>query len=219
MQDFMQKWNNDPRFKTKIKLSLYTIFFVFVAIFAVSGRNNIPTNEIQNEIPEENNTTNENKIENNDNTNETINIPSEYDYNINITINDSNYQYAGKKNNIKETITKIVDNIETNYIYENNDYYKENDTENYLLTTKEEVYDIVDYSYLDLNTINQYLAKSTKTENQYLVYLKDIILGNDSEDYITITLEENKINVDYTNLFSYFDKSIAKYLIEIEIIE
>lgn len=221
MQEFMQKWNSDPRFKTKVQLSLYTLFVIFVAIFALSGNRTVNENNTQNQTQEENNSINKTNDDNNnkDNNIETIEIPTEYNYKINITINETNYKYTGEKNTIRQTLTKTVDNIDTNYIYENNSYYKEVDTENYILTTKEDVYDVVEYSYIDLNTINQYLSKSIKVENINQVYLKDIILGNDSEDYITIIKENNKIKIDYTELAKYFDKNITKYLIEIEIIE
>lgn len=212
MENFITKWKSDNRFRTKIKLLLYTLFIIFVGIFAVSSRNNLPTNEYSD---------NDDSIESIKDDKITIQIPDDYQYSINITINESSYQYTGTKSKEQTTITKIVDNLETNYIY-NDNYYRQDEEGNYLLTTKEEVYDIVDYSYLDLNTINQYLSKSTKSttdNNQYFVYLKDIILGNDSEDYITITKEQNKIEIDYTELFKYFDKKIYKYLIEIEIIE
>lgn len=219
MQDFIEKWNKDPRYKTKIKLLLYTLFIVFVGIFAVSNQKNIQNNELENQLPNENETSNkiENEVNDNNQLNEIIKLPNEYNYKINITINEKMYTYIGSKNAIREKITKTIDDINTNYIYENGSYYKENDAENYILTTKEEVYDIIDYNYLDINTINQYLSKATKIENEYIVYLKDIILGNNSQDYITITVENNKINLDYTKLFKKFDKTINQYLIDIEI--
>ena len=229
MKDFLEKWNNDSRFQTKTKLSLYTLFVVLVAIFAISSRNNIETNESNNqELTQNNNSQNNQEQTINNNNQEVqnennqlikIEIPDEYDYKINITINELNYSYNGNKNFVREKITKIKDNIATNYIYENDKYYKEKDTENYLLTTKEEVYDIIDYNYLNLETINEYLSKSTKIDNQYIVYLKDIILGNNSSEYITINIENNNIIVDYTKLLNYFDKSINKYLVEINIDE
>ena len=40
MQDFIEKWKNEPKFKTKIQLGLYTLFVVVVAVFAVSTRGN-----------------------------------------------------------------------------------------------------------------------------------------------------------------------------------
>ena len=217
MQDFMEKWNSDPRFKTKVKLSLYTLFVVFVAIFAVSSNNNLSTNELQNEQSEQNNNTISNEEPKFDSTNK-IEIPKEYDYEIDIKINESNYKYTGSKNILSENITKEINNITRKYIYEKDNYYRE-ENNSYILTTKEEVYDIVDYNYINLETINEYLSKSIKVENKYLIYLKDIILGNNSEAYITITKKDNKISIDYTNLFNSFDKSINQYLINIEIEE
>lgn len=216
MNDFMEKWNSDSRFKTKIKLSLYTLFVVFVAIFAVSNRNNITTNELQNPTTEENNNI-DNESNNNTNNKLSINIPDEYNYKINIKINELTYQYTGTKNKTRENITKTVNNINTKYIYENNNYYKENDINNYILTTKDEVYDVIEYNYINLKTINEYLSKSTKIENQYIVYLEDIILGNNSQDYITISLTDNIVNINYTQLLNYFDKSITEYTVKIEI--
>ena len=60
---------------------------------------------------------------------------------------------------------------------------------------------------------------STKKDNQYLVYLKDIVLGSDSQEYITITKEEDKINIDYTSLMNQFDKTIDNYTVEFVIEE
>lgn len=211
MKDFIERWNSDKRYQTKVKLSLYTLFVVIVSIFAISSRNTISTNEI-----EDNNINNmDNEVEN-ENNSISIEIPETYNYTISITINENIYTYTGNKTTNQETITKEVDEVVNNYIYQNNDYYKE-DNENYILTTEDEIYDIIDRNYIDLETINQYLSKSSKEGNQSIVYLKDIILGNDSEEYIIIELNDNKINIDYTSLMKEFDKSITKYLVKIEI--
>lgn len=209
MKEFIEKWNSDSRFKTKIKLSLYTLFVVLVAIFAISSKNDISENQFEEEY-------NQNKQEQNKNINNIIEIPNKYNYKISININEKYYQYTGIKENQKESITKEAEGVITNYINENNNYYKEYE-DSYILTTKEDVYDIVNYNYLKLETINEYLSKSVKRENEYLVYLKDIILGNGSEDYIIITKEDNIINVDYTELMKNFDKTIENYSIKIEI--
>lgn len=226
MQDFIEKWNNDPRYKTKIKLTLYTLFVVFVAIFAVSGNNNIQNNEDNNLLPDENNL---NSINNQNSTNENDNIqnntyqielPNEYNYQIDININEINYKYIGLKTELRENITKESNGTSKKYIYENDSYYIEKETDSYILTNKEEVYDIIDYNYLNVKTINEYLSKSNKVNNQFIVYLKDIILGNDSEEYITITItDNNNIIIDYTKLVNYFDKNIDKYIVNIKIEE
>lgn len=207
MNDFIENWNNKPKFKTKIKLSLYTLFVVFVAIFAVSNRTPIETEE-KNKEP--------NNILQQQEQIASIEIPNEYSYKINITINEKKYQYTGIKTLQRETIQKESNDTITKYIYENNQYYKE-ENESYILTTKEEVYDIVNYDYINLLTINEYLTKSSKQGNKHFVYLKDIILGNNSEDYITITINQNDITIDYTTFVNIFDKTIEKYLINIEL--
>lgn len=210
MKEFIERWNNDHKFKTSVQLSIYTLFFVSVAIFAVSNNSKAQLND-----PKEENNLNISQ----EDTNEInpIKIPENYNYTQKITINDTVYEYVGSKTKLKETITKKLNDTSNNYIYENNNYYQE---ENgiYVLTTKEKVYDEVKYEYLDLDIINQYLSKSVKQENQYQVYLKDIILGNNSEEYIAITINESII-IDYTQLIKNFDNSITKYLVEIELEE
>ena len=121
----------------------------------------------------------------------------------------------------KEYIEKKVDDKKTNYVYQNNNYYIEDTMkiDNYIITTKDEVYDIINYNYINLSTINEYLKKATKNDNQYLVYLKDIILGNDSDDYIVIDINENNIFIDYTVLMKEFNNNLNKYQVIIEIKE
>lgn len=207
MNEFKEKWNTDYRFRTKIKLSLYTLFVILVGVFAISNRSTIPLekSEIENDNQSQ-------KEENND----ILKIPNEYNYTINIKINDKEYDYIGTKTFQRESITKKVEDTTINYIYENDNYYKEIN-ENYILSTKEEVYDIVNYDYINLSTINEYLSKSNKEENRYLVYLKDIILGNNSNDCITITINQDNFDIDYTSLSRTFDKTIEKYIVNIEI--
>ena len=89
----------------------------------------------------------------------------------------------------------------------------------YVKTTKDEVYDIVNYNYINLESINTYLNKATNNNDQYLVYLKDIILGNNSEEYFVILVNNNKINIDYTPLMQEFNENIFKYTVDIEILE
>lgn len=208
MNEFKKKWNTDRRFQTKIKLLLYTIFVVFVAIFAISNQPSITKDELEDEYSEDSKLLDEHD--------DIIKIPNEYNYTINIIVNDNDYQYTGTKTTKRENITKKINNNIYRYIHENDNYYKEQDG-NYILCSKEEIYDIVNLDYLNLATINQYLSKSKKVDNQYLVYLKDIILGNNSDDYIQITINENNIDINYTSLVKTFDKTIEKYLVSIKI--
>lgn len=223
MQDFIEKWNNEPRYKTKIKLTLYTLFVVFVAIFAASGNRNIQNNADNNSITDKfsSNSTNNENTNNSENQNDIykIELPIEYKYQIDININETKHKYTGIKKELRENITKESNGTSKNYIYENDRYYIEQESDSYVLTTKNEVYDIIDYNYINIKTINEYLSKSKKVNDEFVVYLKDIILGNNGEEYITITKTENDINVDYTNLVNSFDKSIDKYIINIKIEE
>ena len=204
MKDFMEKWNSEPKFKIKVKLGLYTLFMIVVSIFALStGRN----------VPVENTSLLDDKINNKENIVK-INVPEKYNYTINITINENNYQYTGKKQRNAEQITKIINDTSTYYLYQGNNYYEKIDEE-YMITTKDEVYNIIDYNYLNLDIINQYLSKSKIENKKNIVYLKDIILGNTSEEYITISIDDNIVNVDYTALMNNFNKSVEKNIVEI----
>lgn len=216
MKNFINNWNNDPKFKVKIKLTLYSLFVLIVSIYAiVSSRYNNITNTYYQDDAKLNNQleSEENEIKEND-----FKIPEKYNYIINISINDTIYLYEGTITQTRETIKKNSSNIETKYIYQNEKYYKAG-TESYLLTTKEEVYDIIDKSFLKLETIEKYLKISTKKEEINIVYLKDIILGNESEEYISIKLNDNIIKIDYTALMNLFDDSVKKCIVEITINE
>ena len=81
------------------------------------------------------------------------------------------------------------------------------------------MYDIVNINYINLNTINEYLKTSHKNNNQYIVYLKDIILENESDDYFIILVNDNEINIDYTPLEKIINNNIEKYKVHIKIEE
>lgn len=215
MDKFLEKWKTDKKYQTKIKLLLYTGFVVIISIYAISLNNTEGTvnldDETQNlikDITEENNTQTE----------DIIKIKEKYNYEIDITINDKEYQYSGTKTPEETTIIKENNGIITKYLYKNDNYYQDID-DTYIITTKDEVYDIISYNYINLENINQYLSKSTNQNNQYLVYLKDIILGNDSDDYFVILVNDNKINIDYTPLMKNFNNNITKYKVNIKISE
>lgn len=214
MNDFVEKWKTDSRFKAKTKLGLYTLFVIFVAIFAFANNPNPTLDTYETEYNENNDEISENQS--------SLNLSEKYNYIIDVFINNKYYKFEGLKTKEKETIKKIKDEKENNYIYENDTYYKENDGI-YVITTKEEVYEPIKKNYIEIDTINQYLSKSTKENDKYIVYLKDIILGNDSNDYITISIEteglntKKTINIDYTMMMKNFDNNIEKYTVNIEI--
>lgn len=211
MENFIEKWKNEPKFKTKIQLGLYTLFVVVVAIFAIATREDVKITSPDIEKEEEN-------LVNETENDFFIKIPSEYNYTKNITINTKQYQYTGIKNNGRETINKILNDETIEYLYMDNNYYK-NENETYVLTNKEEIYNEINPNYLKLETINQYLSKAKLENNKYIVYLKNIIIGNDSEEFITITIEDNKTSIDYTSLMKLFDEKIDNYIVEVTIEE
>lgn len=211
MEDFLEKWKSDKRYRTKIKLLAYTIFIIIIFIYALtldtSPRNYEDISDINNNSIKE--------------TADIIKIPEQYEYIIKIKIDDKEYKYSGIQTTEKRTIKKEIDDKVTNYIYQNNQYYLEDsiNINNYVTTTKEEVYDIVNYNYINLTTINEYLKKATKDNNQYLVYLKDIILGNESDRYFVIDINDKNIFVDYTVLMKEFNNNIKTYTVNYEIKE
>lgn len=205
MNEFIENWHNDKKYQAKIKLLLYGLFIIFVTIIALSQRNN--------ELIEENENNNEHQ-EVLDNT--IIKIPTEYSYDITINIDDDYYRYYGNVKNNETTIIKENDNSMINYIYRNNEYYML-DGDIYIKTTKDEVYDLINYNYINLDNINNYLSKSVKSGNQYLVYLKDIILNDDTDEYLIININDNTINIDYTPLMRHYNSNISNYNVNITI--
>lgn len=211
MKDFLEKWKSDKRYRAKIKLLAYTIFIIIIFIYALtldtSPRNYEDISDINNNSIKE--------------TADIIKIPEQYEYIIKIKIDDKEYKYSGIQTTEKRTIKKEIDDKVTNYIYQNNQYYLEDsiNIDNYVTTAKEEVYDIVNYNYINLTTINEYLKKATKDNNQYLVYLKDIILGNESDRYFVIDINDKNIFVDYTVLMKEFNNNIKTYTVNYEIKE
>lgn len=184
MDEFIKKWKSDKKYQAKIKLILYGIFIILVVLYASTLNTNINKDNKKDE-PKEIDTL-------------VIAIPKEYHYNITIDLDNNSYKYYGDKTSEKTTITKETD-VTKNYIYQNNEYYIE-DNGTYVKTTKDEIYDIINYNYLNIDSINNYLKNATKNGNEYLVYLKDIILDDDSNEYITIEVNDNNISIDYTEL-------------------
>lgn len=212
MNDFIKKWNSDKKFKAAIKLLLYFLFFIVVAIYAVLSNKNAS------QIDTEKNIENNEIINNQQQKNSIINIGDNYKYTATITINDEQIKYVYSKEQDLLNIKKIRNLIETNYIIENNNYYiKEND--NKILTTKDNIYDIVCPNCFDINSINEYLNKGIKENNNYKIYLKDIILAEKGDEYITITTDNNQIYADYTSLLQVFNNQIVKYTVNIKIEE
>ena len=81
MKEFMEKWQSDKRFQIKIKLLLYTVFIVIVAIYAISLDNSSIDNLDQDTIDEISNEESSSK--------NIIDINDNYHYVATINIDDS----------------------------------------------------------------------------------------------------------------------------------
>ena len=211
MNKFAEKWQRDKKYQAKIKLLFYGAFIIGVLIFVnLSNSSNNFSNGMQE---------NDNLVDaSNNNNQQIIKLPNNYEYIINITIDENKYQYSGIVNNNEKTIRKINNDNITNYIFENNNYYVE-DNNNYIITNKEEVYDVINYNYINIDNINIYLSKAKKNNGQYLVYLKDIVLENATDSYFIIQLNNNEINIDYTPLMKIFNPGLITYKVDFYINE
>ena len=121
MDGFIERWKTDSKFKATVQLIAYGGFALFALLFgsisiwmADSTDNN--TNSI-------NNTINDNKFYFDDKKT-TIDLPNNYQYIININLNDINYTYEGVKKDDEETIVKTINQEKHNYIKKGNTFYK-----------------------------------------------------------------------------------------------
>lgn len=196
-----ERWK-DKRERAKIELMLYGIFFLVIIIFArisSSMSTNIPKdNDINNTFIDE--------------------ITDNYQYDIDITIDNNKYKYSGKKLGNNMSITRIVGTKEE-FFYQMNDKYYILDTRgNYILTTAEDIYPYIEYRYLNINNIKQFIKLGTKNDTVYSVKVSDIVLNNNSADTITLTVneEDKNIQIDYTNLFKIDNSNINKAEVNIK---
>lgn len=193
-----EKWN-DKRERAKIELILYAIFFIGVIIFVRVG-NNISNNNI--------------------NTSDNLfisQINDNYSYDIKININDNNYEYIGKVLGYNSTIEKKDSNTDEYFYKKNDKYYKLDQDNGYILSNKNDIYDVINYDYMDINNIKEYIKTSNNDNGIYKVKISDIILNSSSSDYITIKLYNinNTIEIDYTNLLRINDNNITKAIVNI----
>lgn len=193
-----EKWN-DKRERAKIELILYAIFFIGVIIFVRVG-NNISNNNI--------------------NTSDNLfisQINDNYSYDIKININDNNYEYIGKVLGYNSTIEKKDSNTDEYFYKKNDKYYKLDQDNGYILSNKNDIYDVINYDYMDINNIKEYIKISNNDNGIYKVKISDIILNSSSLDYITIKIDNinNTIEIDYTNLLKINDSNITKAIVNI----
>ena len=214
MNNFIEKMREDKKYKAKAELMIYGAFMLIVFIYALIVNNkNTSTESLYNSDSQ----TNENIIVDTKKP-DTINIPNEYNYIITINDNEKIYKYSGRKTTNEMTITKETNDKTQEYLYKDNNYYELIDNV-YINVSKEEIYDLITYNYIDLNNINTYLSKATQNGNNYIVYLKDIVLNNESNNYITINMTDDIIDIDYTELIKLTKSNIEKYLVTIKLEE
>lgn len=193
--DLKDKWG-DPKEKAKIQLILFLIFIVFAVIFTRLTTNYSDDNYV-NQIG---NIINNPEIE-------IDSITDNYNYNITIDMetNDGNkiVSYGGIRYKNDMIISKEMNGEISNY-YMNDDEYYIYDNGNYLLTSADEVYDIISVNYLDVLNIKEYLKQGIKDGNIYLIKTNKINQNITNNEYITIEIsnvdDSVKLLIDYTNL-------------------
>ena len=115
-------------------------------------------------------------------------------------------------------ITRVVDNKE-DYFYQMNDNYYILDTKgNYILTNDSDIFPYIEYRYLDINNIKEYIKLATYNDNIYSIKVSDIVLNSNSSDVITIKVDEDNKNIiiDYTNLFKIDNNNLTKEVVSIK---
>ena len=106
-------------------------------------------------------------------------------------------------------------------------YYKKEETDN-ILVAKEEIYDLISSEYIELNNLLTYINtasldhvtnySSGKKEFGYNLYIKDIVMNNQTNDVVNIkVIEENEtltIMADYSNLIKETNATIKECKVE-----
>ncbi len=190
----------DKRERAKLELLFYGIFFLAIIVFTriLSGYNDVPkVNDTKSFINE---------------------ITDNYEYNIDINIDNNKYKYYGKRLGNNMSINKVIDN-KYDYFYKmGNKYYILDNNGNYILTSVEDIYNYIDYRYLDISNIKEYIKLGTKDNNNYNIKVSDIILNSNNTNNITISIDEsnNTITLDYTELFKIDNNNLNKEIVTIK---
>lgn len=190
----------DKRERAKLELLFYGIFFLAIIVFTriLSGYNDVSkVNDTKSFINE---------------------ITDNYEYNIDINIDNNKYKYYGKRLGNNMSINKVIDN-KYDYFYKmGNKYYILDNNGNYILTSVEDIYNYIDYRYLDISNIKEYIKLSTKDNNNYNIKVSDLILNSNNTNTITISIDElnNTITLDYTELFKIDNNNLNKEIVTIK---
>ena len=220
---------NDPKKGAKIKLiGGFLLVIALVVYFNLTSSNSMitPINEVKQQIDNSTQTEEVKEVDNE------LKNNYAYDTKVSYVLSEKEYQYRfyGQVLDNNRTINKVTD-IEEKFEFRNGHYYKIDTLET--LTTKEEIYEPIDYVYISKEMILEYINigsidyETTYSDGSsivsYKVKLSDLITGYLEEKYIIITInkktEEITIDIDYTNLMNYYDKNITSYKVNIVVNE
>ena len=103
-------------------------------------------------------------------------------------------------------------------IHANDKYYILDTKGNYILTNYNDIFPYIEYRYLDINNIKEYIKLATYNDNIYSIKVSDIVLNSNSSDVITIKVDEDNKNIiiDYTNLFKIDNNNLTKEVVSIK---
>lgn len=192
----------DKKARTKVKLIFYCGFFLIIVIFA-----RLMSKDNYKDIDQNNSAFANSFISK---------IEDNYEYDMVIEINDDIYEYYGKMLGYNGTINlKTYDEVKSYRLIGNKYYVSYND--NYVLVDAHEVYPYIDYRYLNINSIRDYMELSYFEDGLYKVNISDIVLNSNSYDYLEIYVNEGDKNIviDYTPLLKLFDENMEKVVVSI----
>ena len=121
MQELFEKYKTDQKYRAKIKLCIYGIFIILVTIYAISLNKKIPVKNSNLNVTD---SQDEKEIKETINNESLIEITTEMKYKVVVSTEKLKYEYVIEKSNQKEYITKIINNDQEEYLYDENNYYK-----------------------------------------------------------------------------------------------
>lgn len=235
---YNSKSNDKDEIKDKRNKNIFILVFGIIAmivLFVVYGLKSNGLKSLSEELNNINNSEEKDIVKNN----EIIYLNDEYiiEAKINYKIDNLEYKYTytiSKEDDIIY-IAKEYNDLVDKYIYSNNEYYKVTDTNEedykYTIINEKNIFDIIDYKYLNISNINNYITLATKQyttnhsnntkEIKYNVLLSDILYKNISLEYIEILYKYNNtynIDINYTNLIKkyndkYEDFNVSLYIV------
>ncbi len=198
MNDMFERMKEDKRYNAVVRLSFCSLFVIaaLVYIFINSLENKALIEKYGNLLYEKMGV-------------EKFLIDDSVDsiYKYTVKLNDKEIIYVRDVDSGVEKITKKYDDVEYSYVYLNKTYYT-SEGDNLVKTTLNDIYDILPYRYFNVEVINSYIEMVKELDSNYIVYLKDIIPSYEGEEYITFKFEDEKMNIDYTNLLKIDQENV-----------